>query len=146
MSKIGREIILGLIPHAGAMCLLDEVEHWDEGGITCRSVRYAAAENPMRRADGSLGSACGIEIASQAMALHGRLSAPAEGQPRPGFLVSLRDVRLRAPSFPTDAGPLTISARRLMGDTRGASYVFTVMAGEDEWLSGRATVLFEAPA
>jgi predicted hotdog family 3-hydroxylacyl-ACP dehydratase len=145
MSGIGREIILGLIPHAGAMCLLDEVEHWDESGITCRSARYAAPDNPMLRADGSLGSACGIEIASQAMALHGRLSAPAEGQPRPGLLVSLRDVRLRAPKFPMGAGPLTISARRLLGDARGASYAFTVMAGEDEWLSGRATVLFEAP-
>ena len=146
MSGIGREIILGLIPHAGAMCLLDAVEHWDEAGIICRSARYAAADNPMRRADGSLGSACGIEIASQAMAVHGRLCAAAEGAPRPGFLVSLRDVRLRAPSFPTNAGPLSVSAQRLLGDERGASYAFTVMAGEDEWLSGRATVLFEAPA
>lgn len=145
MSGIGRETILGLIPHAGAMCLLDDVEHWDETAISCHSARYAAADNPMRRADGSLGSACGIEIASQAMALHGRLSAPAEGRPRPGFLVSLRDVRLRAQKFPPDAGPLIISARRLLGDARGASYAFTVMAGENEWLSGRATVLFEAP-
>jgi len=146
MNGIGRDIILGLIPHGGAMCLLDEVEQWDETGITCRSARYAAADNPMRRGDGSLGSACGIEIASQAMAVHGRLTAPAEGTPRPGFLVSLRDVRLAARSFPPDAGPLTISARRLLGDARGASYAFTVMAGDDEWVSGRATVLFEAPA
>jgi predicted hotdog family 3-hydroxylacyl-ACP dehydratase len=146
MSVIGRDLILGLIPHGGAMCLLDDVDHWDEASITCRSARYAAPDNPMRRADGSLGSACGIEIAAQAMALHGRLSAAAEGSPRPGFLVSLRDVRLRTQTFPCDAGPLTVSARRLLGDTRGASYAFTVMAGEDEWLSGRATVLFEAPA
>jgi predicted hotdog family 3-hydroxylacyl-ACP dehydratase len=146
MSGLGREIILGLIPHAGAMCLLDDVEHWDDTAITCRSARYAAPDNPMRRADGSLGCACGIEIAAQAMALHGRLCAPAEGPPRPGLLVSLRDVRLRAPSFPPDAGPLTIAVRRLLGDARGASYAFTVTAGEDEWLSGRATVLFEAPA
>jgi len=145
MSVLGRARILGLIPHGGAMCLLDDVEHWDEAGITCRSARYAAADNPMRRADGSLGSACGIEIAAQAMALHGRLSAPAEGAPRPGFLVSLRDVRFRARSLPTDTGPLTITAQRLLGDARGASYAFSVMAGQEEWLSGRATVLFEAP-
>jgi predicted hotdog family 3-hydroxylacyl-ACP dehydratase len=145
MSVIERASILGLIPHGGAMCLLDDVEHWDETGITCRSIRYAASDNPMRRADGSLGAACGIEIAAQSMALHGRLSAPAEGAPRPGFLVSLRDVRLRAHMLPTDAGPLTISARRLLGDLRGASYAFTVAAGEEEWVSGRATVLFEAP-
>jgi predicted hotdog family 3-hydroxylacyl-ACP dehydratase len=145
MSVIAREVILGLIPHGGAMCLLDSVEHWTEAGMTCRSTRYAAADNPMRRADGSLGSACGIEIAAQAMALHGRLSAPAEGLPRPGFLVSLRDVSLAAQCLPPDTGPLTITVRRLLGDLRGASYAFTVTAGEEAWLSGRATVLFEAP-
>jgi predicted hotdog family 3-hydroxylacyl-ACP dehydratase len=145
MTVMRRNTILGLIPHGGAMCLLDDVLKWDGTGIICRSARYAAADNPMRRADGSLGSVCGIEIASQAMALHGRLSAPAEGPPHPGFLVSLRDVRLRASRFAPDAGPLTIVAQRLLGDTRGASYSFTVTAREDEWLSGRATVLFEAP-
>lgn len=144
MTIMARDAILGLIPHGGAMCLLDEVLHWAERGITCRSLRYAAADNPLRRADGTLGSAAGIEIASQAMALHGRLSAPAEGPPRPGFLVSLRDVRLRAAILPPDIGPLTIVAQRLLGDARGASYGFTVSAGEAEWLSGRATVLFEA--
>lgn len=146
MSGLGRDGILTLIPHAGAMCLLDGVEQWDETGIICTSARYAAADNPMRRADGSLGAACGIEIAAQAMALHGRLSAPAEGPPRPGFLVSLRDARLRAAMIPPDAGPLTISARQILGDARGASYAFTVTAGKEEWLAGRATVLFEAPA
>lgn len=146
MSGIGRDGILALIPHAGAMCLLDHVERWDASGITCLSARYSAADNPMRRADGSLGTACGIEIAAQAMALHGRLSAPVEGAPRPGFLISLRDVRLRAASFSPNAGPVTVMARQLLGDARSASYAFTVTAGESEWLSGRATVLFEAPA
>jgi predicted hotdog family 3-hydroxylacyl-ACP dehydratase len=144
MTVMKRYAILCLIPHGGAMCLLDDVLRWDETGITCRSTRYAAADNPMRRTDGTLGSATGIEIASQAMALHGRLSAPEDGPPRPGFLVSLRDVRLRAALLPPDIGPLMIVARQLLGDARGASYGFTVSAGEDEWLSGRATVLFEA--
>jgi predicted hotdog family 3-hydroxylacyl-ACP dehydratase len=144
MTVMERDAILGLIPHGGAMCLLDQVLHWDMTGITCCSLRYAAADNPLRRVDGTLGSAAGIEIASQAMALHGRLSAPADGPPRPGFLVSLRDVRLRAPLLPPGIGPLIIVAHRLLGDARGASYGFTVSAGEDEWLSGRATVLFEA--
>lgn len=144
MTVLGRDAILGLIPHGGAMCLLDDVLHWDAATITCGSSRYAAHDNPLRRADGSLGSAAGIEIASQAMALHGRLSAPQDGPPRPGFLVSLRDLTLRAALLPPDLGPLTITARQLLGDARGASYSFTVIGGEDEWLSGRATVLFEA--
>ena len=145
MTMLERDRILGLIPHAGAMCLLDGVESWDEAGIICTSARYAAADNPMRRADGSLGAACGIEIASQAMALHGRLTAAGEGPPRPGFLVSLRDARLRAGMMQPDAGPLTITARQILGDARGASYAFAISAGGEEWVSGRATVLFEAP-
>lgn len=145
MSLIAREDILAMIPHAGAMCLLDKVEAWDETHITCLSARYAADDNPLRRGDGSLGAACGVEIASQAMAVHGRLAAPADGPPRPGFLVSLRDVRLRAGTFPPGIGPLTITARQLMGDTRGATYSFAVTASGACWVSGRATVLFEAP-
>jgi predicted hotdog family 3-hydroxylacyl-ACP dehydratase len=146
MSRIARDRLLGLLPHSGAMCLLDAVEAWDAAGITCLSHRYAAADNPLRRADGRLGAACAIEIAAQAMAVHGRLVAPEAAPPRPGLLVSLRDVRLRAATFPAGGGPLTITARRLMGDGRGATYAFAVSAADgDGWASGRATVLFEAP-
>jgi predicted hotdog family 3-hydroxylacyl-ACP dehydratase len=142
-DRIGRDRILGLIPHDGAMCLLDTVEDWNEAGITCLSARYAAADNPMRRADGTLGTASAIEIAAQAMAVHGRLMAPKDGPPRPGFLVALRDVAARAATLPPGIGPLTVNARRIMGDARGATYAFTVMAAGDAWLTGRATVLFE---
>ena len=53
---IGREEIAALIPHAGTMCLLDEVLRWDDASIRCRSARYRAEDNPMRRA-GRLGRA-----------------------------------------------------------------------------------------
>jgi predicted hotdog family 3-hydroxylacyl-ACP dehydratase len=145
MTRIERSRILQMIPHAGAMCLLDSVEAWDTAHISCLSSRYPEADNPMRRPDGALGAVCGIEMAAQAMAVHGRLAAAEDGRPRPGFLVSLRDVRLRAATLPPGTGALTITARQLMGDTRGAAYAFTVAAAGDEWLSGRATVLFEAP-
>ena len=143
MNRIGRDRILGLIPHEGAMCLLDSVEEWNEAGIICLSARYADADNPMRRADGTLGTVTAIEIAAQAMALHGRLIAPEEGPPRPGFLVALRDVAVRAANLPPGIGPLTITARQMLGDARGATYAFTVSAAGEEWLTGRATVLFE---
>ncbi|MDE2239368.1 MAG: phosphotransferase, partial [Rhodospirillales bacterium] len=94
MSALDREAILACIPHAGAMCLLDSAETWDGTAISCVSSRYAQPDNPLRRADGTLGAACLIEIASQAMALHGRLCAANDAPPRPGFLVSLRNVIL----------------------------------------------------
>lgn len=142
MTRLGRDEILALIPHGGAMCLLDEVLEWDAASVRCLSHRYRASDNPLRRADGTLGTACGIEIAAQAMAVHGRLMASAEGLPVPGYLVSLRDVRLAKSRLNEAAGSLTISATRLMGDARGATYVFSVTNQEIEMLSGRATVLF----
>ena len=140
---MNRETILGLIPHGGSMCLLDEVLEWDAESVRCLSHRFAAHDNPLRRADGTLGSACGIEIAAQAMALHGRLTAPADGPPIPGYLVSLRDVNLATPTLDS-AGPLTISATRLLGDAGSASYAFTITGEGADLLTGRATVLFGA--
>lgn len=143
MTSLTREAIMALIPHAGAMCLLDEVLGWDDGQITCLSRRAAAPDNPLRRAGGMLGAASGIEIAAQAMALHGRLTAPAGGLLVPGYLVALRDVHLRHASLD---GPLHIHATRLRGDAQGAAYSFDVSHAGATILSGRATVLFGAPS
>jgi predicted hotdog family 3-hydroxylacyl-ACP dehydratase len=146
MSALVREEILLLIPHGGAMCLLDAAQSWNDTEIICLSTRYALPDNPLRRADGTLGAACLIEIASQAMALHGRLRTADHAPPRPGFLVSLRDTMLHIAMLDGTQGPLTISATQLLGDARGASYEFNVHAADKILAEGRAMVLFEAPA
>ena len=142
MSSFGRAQILAMIPHSGAMCLLDEVAGWGPDWVRCLSHRFAAQDNPLRRPDGTLGAACGIEIAAQAMAVHGWLTEQDGGPPVPGYLVSLREVRLATAWLDAQAGPLMINATRLTRDVRGAFYNFTVGSGESEFLSGRATVLF----
>ncbi len=139
---IDRARILTMIPHAGAMCLLDAVLSWDADAVCCLSRRYRARDNPLRRADGMLGAACGVEIAAQAMAVHGHLLAGAAGPPARGFLVSLRDVRLLTRHLDAGAAPLRIEATRLLGDAGGARYRFVLTAEGAELLSGRATVLF----
>jgi predicted hotdog family 3-hydroxylacyl-ACP dehydratase len=143
MSAIGPEMIEAMIPHAGAMCLLDEVRRWDADFIVCVSRRFGGGGNPMRRADRTLGAACLIEIAAQVMAVHGRLTAGADGAPVRGYLASLRDVRLAAL---VGAGELVIEVELLMGDVGGASYRFAVSGAGVELASGRATVLFEGAA
>jgi predicted hotdog family 3-hydroxylacyl-ACP dehydratase len=140
---IGRDEIATMIPHAGAMVLLDEVLFWDADSVRCVSRRYAAADNPLRRADGTLGTASGIEIAAQAMAVHGRVTAGNSTRPAQGYLASLRDVRLGAAHLDTHPGDLTIEATRLMGDSAGATYQFSLTRDGAELLSGRATVLLE---
>jgi predicted hotdog family 3-hydroxylacyl-ACP dehydratase len=133
--------IAALIPHAGAMCLLDSVLTWDTTSITCVSGRYLALSNPLRRADGRLGAATGIELAGQAAALHGRLTAPTSEKPRFGYLASLRDIQLATAILDTTS-PLTITAERLMGDATGATYNFALTQNAAPVLSGRFTVLF----
>ena len=42
--RLTRAKIAGLIPHAGAMCLLDGVVQWDANRISCVSRSYRDAE------------------------------------------------------------------------------------------------------
>ncbi len=67
------------------------------------------------------------------MALHGRLCAADDAPPRPGFLVSLRDVKLHAATLDGSEAALTVMARRILGDARGASYEFNVSASGKHW-------------
>ncbi len=138
---IGREQIATMIPHAGEMCFLDEVLSWDAFSVRCVSRCYGSPNNPMRRADGALGAACGIEIAAQAMAVHGRLVEPISGLGGAGYLASLRDVVLNLAHLDAEPGDLLVEAERLMGDATGASYRFSLTRGGANLLSGRATVL-----
>ncbi|MGB7757445.1 MAG: hypothetical protein WBL23_15425, partial [Salinisphaera sp.] len=65
-----------LVPHAGAMCLLDDVIAWQDEWIHCRSRMRAPAEHPL--ADlGVLPATALIEYAAQATAAHGTLLARA---------------------------------------------------------------------
>src|SRR5258708_3794232 len=87
----GRTAIAGLIPHSGAMCLLDEVLAWDAATIKCRTASHRQLGNPLSRG-GSLAAICGIEYAAQAMAVHGRLADATGDRPVSGFLASVREV------------------------------------------------------
>ncbi len=139
---IGREQISVMVPHAGTMCLLDGVLHWDAMSMRCFSRRFQQPDNPMRRGDGTLGTACAIEVAAQAMAVHGRLLAPTSGSPTQGYLASVRDVRLAMHHLDVASDELLIDIERISGDTFGATYRFVVASGAVELLGGRATVVF----
>jgi predicted hotdog family 3-hydroxylacyl-ACP dehydratase len=139
---LGREQIAALIPHAGAMCLLDGVTQWDSESIRCVSRRHRAADNPLRGADG-LGSVCGIEFAMQAMAVHGRLAGAGAAPAKSGYLASIRDVRCWQGRLDLIDAELVIAARRLVGDARGAIYEFAVDGGGKVLVRGRATVLLD---
>ncbi|MBV9509464.1 MAG: hypothetical protein JO303_04190 [Caulobacteraceae bacterium] len=135
-----------LIPHQGAMCLLDEIATWDRDRIICRARTHLSPDNPLR-VEGRLGALCGVEYGLQAAALHGALAAGGEQQ-KPGFLASLRDVvlaveRLDDPEF----GALEVEASCELSDRSGLVYSFVLRASSGcVLISGRAAISLQSSA
>lgn len=136
-AAIGREQLLGLIPQAGAMCLLDQVLEWSSQEIRCSTRSHLDPANPLRR--GSVLSALHLaEYAAQAMAAHGALCA--QGRPQPGMLAALRDIRLHVEHLHDIAGELDIHARRLLAQPAGSLYEFSVSGGGRVLSAGRIAI------
>jgi predicted hotdog family 3-hydroxylacyl-ACP dehydratase len=142
---LDRRWIAAHIPHAGKMCLLDEVLSWDPTRIECRSATHRAADNPLR-AHGRLGSACGIEYAAQAMALHGALMVARSSPPPTGYLAGVRAVVLHVEWLDDVPHDLLISSERISGDDTIVMYQFSVHAATRALLNGRATIVLDTAA
>ncbi|MDA8329493.1 MAG: 3-hydroxylacyl-ACP dehydratase [Betaproteobacteria bacterium] len=132
------------IPHQGDMCLLNHVVMWDEQHIQCQASSHRLINHPLRSRD-QLSSACGIEYAAQAMAVHGALLAPADSpRPRAGFLVSVRGATLHVPRLDDIAADLDIVAICIHSSEDNILYQFTVHAAGQLLLDGRTAVILNA--
>lgn len=135
--------IARLIPHAGRMCLLDEVTAWDATTIRCLARSHRDPANPMR-AGAELPALCGIEYAAQAMAVHGRLSSTVTEKPRAGYLASVSDVVCAVRRLDDLDGDLVIEAEKRAGDEGRVQYGFTLTSNRKQILTGNATVVLSA--
>ena len=140
---LARAEIARMIPHAGRMCLLDEVSAWDASTIRCLARSHRDAANPMR-AGGELPALCGIEYAAQAMAVHGRLSSTIHSRPAAGYLASVSDVVCTVRRLDDLDAELVIEAEKLAGDDGRVLYRFALSSGPNEILQGKATVVLSA--
>lgn len=130
-----------LIPHAGAMCLLDAVVEHDAMRIHATSASHAQPGNPLR-ADGRLHAVALCEYGAQAMAAHGALLARARGgRAQPGYLVSLREVVLLVEYVDDLPGVLDVFAEQLLDAGGSLQYSFRVEHRGDTLATGRAAVL-----
>lgn len=145
---MNKDEICARIPHAGAMCLLDRVEAWDQDGITCSASSHHDARNPLR-SHGRLHAVCGLEYAAQAMAVHGSLINDAgsghspenpPGKPKVGFLASVRELKMHVERLDKVAADLRIKVQRLNHIEGISVYGFEVAAGDRLLISGRAAV------
>ncbi len=125
------------------MCLLDNVEAWDQQRIQCRASSHRAADNPLR-AHGRLGAACGIEYAAQTMAVHGALMAPPDSTARAGYLISVRSTHLRVARLDDIADDLLVEALCITRDENNILYQFSISAAGHLLLNGRAAVRLDA--
>ena len=138
---VGRDEILGLVPHAGRMCLLDAVVSWSDGEIECRTETHRDPRNPLRHG-GALAAVHLAEYGAQAMAIHGGLLGRAAGAPvRRGLLVTLRDLRLEVARIDDIEVPLEVRARRLLANPDGQLYAFEIAADGRTLASGRVGVI-----
>ena len=138
---IGREEILSLVPHQGAMCLWDEVSEWDAGSIRLRAGNHRDRAHPLR-ADGRLHAVHLCEYGAQAMAVHGGLLArESGGAAAPGMLVALRGVELHAARIDDLPGDLECVAEVLAQSPASQQYAFRITHAGTLFAEGRAAVM-----
>jgi predicted hotdog family 3-hydroxylacyl-ACP dehydratase len=140
--RLDRSRIEQLVPHAGAMCLLDGVTQWDAGSIACHAAAPAAGHALLR--DGMLPAVAGCEYAAQAAAVHGALLDGA-GKPKAGMLAKLMEVDLHRPCFAQDAGTLAVRAALVSRMDAGCLYEFEIAQAGQPVVSGRLIVAFGSP-
>jgi predicted hotdog family 3-hydroxylacyl-ACP dehydratase len=137
---LDRDAIRALIPHQGAMCLLDGVRAWSATAIAATAGSHLDPANPLRRG-GRLAMVCGCEYAFQAAALHGALLAGTR-QPA-GRLAGLQldriaGTRLDDPAF----GTLAVEAALELADPGGMIYRFRLADAQGAvLLAGRGTIV-----
>ena len=137
--------IADLVPHAGRMCLLEEIVSWDAEHVCCRSARHQHSAHPLARS-GRLRALAGVEYAAQATAVHGGLLARerGDGAPlvEPGRLVALKDCAWTAGGViaGVDGGVLEVHAARQLSGPAGSIYDFSIGQGEHAIVTGRLTI------
>ena len=140
-TPIDKAEIRTLIPHAGTMCLLDNVIDWDDESIVCITNTHRDVTNPLRR-DGRLSALHALEYGAQAAAIHGGLRARAAGTTAPAcYLAALRDGRLHIDRLDDIASPLEVRAQRLFGDAGNTIYQCAISASGRPVAEGRVTIM-----
>ena len=129
-----------LIPHSGAMCLLEAVTAWDEDSIRCVTWTHRDPANPLRR-QGRLDMLHACEYGAQAAAIHGSLRARTVGQTAPaGYLAALRDVCWYAEDLAAVDAPLDVAAHRVLGDADCCIYTIQISAVGQVLAEARITI------
>jgi predicted hotdog family 3-hydroxylacyl-ACP dehydratase len=133
-----------LVPHRGAMLMLDEVVACDSASIVARaSVRPAAW---YLDEEGAMPAWIGLELMAQAVAAHaGARAAQAGAQTgRRGMLIGCRAYRATAPAFAAGS-VLEVTARAATADESGFAAFDCALRSEGRDLASATVKLFVPP-
>ncbi|HEU4655106.1 MAG TPA: hypothetical protein VFS47_14040 [Steroidobacteraceae bacterium] len=132
-----------LIPHQGTMCLLERVVEWNDAHIKLESSTHRSPTNPLRT-NGKLRTVHLCEYGAQAMAVHGALRSRGSGdRPKPGMLVSLRNVKLHCDFVEHLEGAILVEAECLQAAADSLQYTFRVSHRDTVLAEGRAMVVLK---
>lgn len=133
--------IARLIPHRGAMCLLDSVA--DQGPEWVETRVRVCADGPFG-ADGTVGAWVGIEYMAQAVAAFSGLRSHAAGDaPGIGLLVGTRAYHAGVGGFPAGAMLCVRAERRYESDDGLASFACSIRDADGALLAEAALTVFQ---
>lgn len=126
------------VPHAGLMCLLDEVcgggENWLEARVTIRPDSMFCSEE-------GVGAWVGMEYMAQAIGAFGGVRARERGEPvKIGFLVGTRQYVCRWPVFPIGSCLIIRVEQEYEADNGLSVFQCGLRCAEEELASASITV------
>jgi predicted hotdog family 3-hydroxylacyl-ACP dehydratase len=122
---VSHQAIETLIPHRGAMLLLDAVVTSSAEEIVCRA-KVREGNLFLRR--GRLRSVVCLEYMAQAVAAFAGLQAQQPGPPPVGYLIAATRMTLFSPSLVL-GDEIDVAARRVWGDSALGKFTCTVTRG-----------------
>ena len=135
--ELSRDGIAELLPHAGAMVLIDRVGSYSVESILCFS-NVVEKENPLA-VEGEVGIYSGVEYAAQAMALHSTLSSSG-GKAEKGVVAVVSKLEAYSDVL---KGVIEVRAEKIDFTGDSSLYDFTVLSRDQLVLSGRMLVLLQ---
>jgi predicted hotdog family 3-hydroxylacyl-ACP dehydratase len=126
------------------MVQLDRVIALEEMTLKVATRRHQDSLNPLRNEDGQLPITAGIEIAGEAMALHGALTLDStDAAPRPGMLAQARDLHWSHERLDDDPDEIEITVTLIARTEDSAMYHFEIASPtRPDLMTGRLTVFF----
>ncbi len=131
-----------LLAHGPSMRLVDEILEMSEEALKCRA--RVPSGSPLASESASP-CVVGVEMAAQAVAMHRSLTDGGGGPPRQGYLVRVRDTKLRFARLPVDEA-LHVSVQWRAAAPPLFLYDVTVDDGTMEYLSGTIGIYAEGRA